>query len=223
MIRFRPGSPSRSASKTRKSHSSLRRCRPSRRCKGSATTPEKAANMAPPRNTPAVVAASSPGTGGSWKQAVPQPAETGAERKGRDRHLLRDHRRQSRAQRHQTRGRLLDNQGTQTRGDKAGRDLGHRGARSEIGLDRSGEPAAKIRVGAGRSDEECGCSLVRENRLCDRIAIRDPITPPARYFEQFGCHQPLDLARDLGLQEEAAARKPCRHPLSCRPVAPPRP
>jgi hypothetical protein len=84
---------------------------------------------------------------------------------------LRYHRRQGGAQGHQTRGRLLDNQGTETGGDKAGCDLGRRGARSEIGLDRGGEPAAKIWVGPGRGDEECGYFFVGEYRFGDRIAI----------------------------------------------------
>ena len=111
------------------------------------------------------------GTGGSRKQPVPQPPETGAERKGRNRHLLRDHAGQSRAQRHQTRGCLLGDQSTETGGDKAGCDLGRCRARAEIGLDRGGKPAAKIGVDAGRGDEECGGSLVGEYRLGNRIAV----------------------------------------------------
>jgi hypothetical protein len=84
---------------------------------------------------------------------------------------LRDHPGQSRAQRHQTRGRLSDGQNTETGGDKAGCDLGRCGARPQIVLDRGEKPAAKIRVDTGRGDEECGRSLVREDRFGDRIAI----------------------------------------------------
>jgi alkylated DNA repair dioxygenase AlkB len=162
------------------------------------------------------------GTGGSRKQAVPQPAETGAERKRRDRHLLRDHRGNSRAQGHQTRRRLLDDQSTEAGGKKAGCDLGSRGARSEISLDRGGKPAAKIRVATGRGDEECGRSLVGEYRFGDCVAIRRSIRASTRYFEELGCYEPLDLARDLGLEEKPAAVEPSSRSLHAAPLRRPR-
>src|ERR1700730_11017141 len=158
-----------------------------------------------------------PGTGGSRKQTVPHAAETGAERKGCDRRLLRDHPRESRAQGHQTRGRLLDDQSTQAGGDKAGCDFGRRGARSEIGLDRGGEPAARIWIGADRSDEERGCSLVGEYRFGESIAIGGTISASTRDFAHFGRTQPLDLRGALRLEEEPAAGKPRRHPLHAAP------
>ena len=74
-------------------------------------------------------------TRGGRKQTVPQPAETGTERKRGNRRLLRHGACYSRTQRHQPRRRLLYRESAKSSCKETGSDFGRRTARAEIVFD----------------------------------------------------------------------------------------
>src|SRR5205823_10759419 len=76
-----------------------------------------------------------PSTRGVRKQTVPQPAETGTERKRGNRRLLRHGACYSRTQRHQPRRRLLYRESAESSCKETGSDFGRRTARAEIVFD----------------------------------------------------------------------------------------
>src|SRR5712675_1646549 len=156
-------------------------------------------------------------TCGGRKQTVPQPAKTGTERKRGNRRLLCDGACNSRAQRHQPRRRLLYRESANSSCKETGSDFGRRTARAEIVFDRKYDAAAKFGISAGQTielgAEAFGRSAIGEDCFRDRIPVRGSVAATARDLEQLGRYQPLDLAGDIGFDQQSATSQPSRQPM----------
>jgi hypothetical protein len=108
----------------------------------------------------------------------------------------------------------------------AAKKLGRRTARAEIVFDRRYDAAAKIGILAGQSielgAEAFGRSAIGEDCFRDRITVRGSVAATARDLEQLGRYQPLDLAGDIGFDQQSATSQPSRQPMipgsPCRPA-----
>ena len=147
-------------------------------------------------------------TRGGRKQTVPQPAKAGTEWKRGNRRLLRDGACYSRAQRHQPRRCLLYRESANSSCKKTGSDFGRRTARAEIVFDRQYDAAAKFGIPTGQTielgAEAFGRPAIGEDCFRDRIPVRGSVSATARDLEQLGRYQPLDLAGDIGFDQQPA-------------------
>jgi len=61
--------------------------------------------------------------------------------------------------------------------------------------------------------EAFGRSAIGEDCFRDRIPVRGSVSATARDLDQLGRYQPLDLAGDIGFDQQPATTQPGRQPM----------
>ncbi len=154
--------------------------------------------------------------GGRREDAVPQAAEPGAEREGRDRRLLGHGGRERGAERHRAGDELLQGDGAGAERQERRGDLGRGGAGAGVGAHRLAEPAAEVRVVAAPPDrrqplEGEGLDAgVGQDRLGERVARRHALALPEGELEELGHDQPFGPRGDPRPEQEVPGAEPRR-------------
>src|SRR5260370_17029190 len=95
----------------------------------------------------------------------------------------------------------------------------------EMVFDLQFEAAAKFETPTGQpielGAEAFGRSAISEDCFRDRIPVRGSVATTARDLEQLGRYQPLDLAGDIGFDQQPATSQPGRQPLIPASPCPP--